>query len=412
MADVVIKNASGNKVIYEGVEVVKLKTTDDGEQLYTKGVAVEDIPITLDFSEGDQTVAAGDNELMRSVVIKKPDTLTPENIRKDEVVAGITGTLEAGDQTAVDTLVASVLTKTLSGIYTNSVMTIVMSAAFSNFKSLTAVYLPEVSIVHSSHAFAYCTALTTVDLPKCTSIGGSAFMSCVRLSSVNSPLIANIGPYAFASCYIGLTEVNFPECTTVNNYAFGNCSKLTSVNLPKCMNIGDSAFYLCSSLNYINIPLCSSLGRNAFYNCTRLSEVYLPLLTVIPSNAFLSASLKSAIFPNCTLINSTAFGSNYYMKTGYFPKCSYIATYAFHRCSRLTSLYLFWSSVVSLPYSAAFSSTAFAYSNYNSNTYGSVFVPESLTESYKTATNWSYYSDRIVGLTDEEIAAITQEMEG
>ena len=49
--------------------------------------------VILALEDGDQTLLPVDGEVFSSVVIKKPETLLPENIRKGITVAGITGTL-------------------------------------------------------------------------------------------------------------------------------------------------------------------------------------------------------------------------------------------------------------------------------------------------------------------------------
>lgn len=89
---VILKDRDGNDKEYYGVKAVKLVTTDGGTQIFTKGEAVDNLPITLDFSSGtDQTVTAPDGVLVRSAVIQKPTDLISENIRKDKEIAGVEG---------------------------------------------------------------------------------------------------------------------------------------------------------------------------------------------------------------------------------------------------------------------------------------------------------------------------------
>jgi hypothetical protein len=57
------------------------------------------------------------------------------------------------------------------------------------------------------------------------------------------------------------------------------------------------------------------------------------------------------------------------------------------------------SSIPSLAYTNAFYSTPIAgYTASTGGVYGSIYVPASMLESYKTANNWSYFSDRFVGV--------------
>lgn len=89
---ILLKDRKGNDVAYYGIETLTLDTTTEGkQQVYTKGVAVEGLEIVPDFSGGDMAVSAGDDILVKSAVIRKPDDLSPENVRRGRSVAGIAG---------------------------------------------------------------------------------------------------------------------------------------------------------------------------------------------------------------------------------------------------------------------------------------------------------------------------------
>lgn len=51
--------------------------------------------VDLSMAAGDQSVQADDGYSLSVVILRKPDTLLPENIKKDVAIAGVTGTLEA-----------------------------------------------------------------------------------------------------------------------------------------------------------------------------------------------------------------------------------------------------------------------------------------------------------------------------
>jgi len=61
------------------------------------------------------------------------------------------------------------------------------------------------------------------------------------------------------------------------------------------------------------------------------------------------------------------------------------------------SLYLLGSSIVALSSINAFKSTPIE-SDLYTGTYGSIYVPNNLSDAYRTATNWVTYADRIVGV--------------
>lgn len=94
--EIVLKYFSGEEKKFSGIEMVELKTSDGGTQLFSKGEAVENVPIVLDFSEGDQIVTAPDGMLVKSAVIQTPPNLVPENIPEGIDIAGILGTRKDG----------------------------------------------------------------------------------------------------------------------------------------------------------------------------------------------------------------------------------------------------------------------------------------------------------------------------
>ena len=92
----ILKNYHGEDVLHEGVDRIVFNGADGGEVIFSEGDAVDNVPITLDFSNGDQTVTAPDGTLVKSAVIIKPENLVPENIADGEMVAGILGTHKGG----------------------------------------------------------------------------------------------------------------------------------------------------------------------------------------------------------------------------------------------------------------------------------------------------------------------------
>ena len=93
MADVKLLKYDGTEQQYRGVERVQLAKIDGGTAIFSEGEAIEGIEISPDFSFGDMPVIAPTGTLVKSAYIMKPDTLKPENIRKGVRVAGIEGDL-------------------------------------------------------------------------------------------------------------------------------------------------------------------------------------------------------------------------------------------------------------------------------------------------------------------------------
>ena len=107
--------------------------------------------------------------------------------------------------------------------------------------------------------------------------------------------------------------------------------------------IGNNAFESCSKLTSVSLPAVTSIGDDAFYNCSALTSVSLPAATSIGGSAFES-------------------------------------------CSALTTLYIGIESdtVCTLSSTNAIPSSV-----------TDIYVPDALVESYKTATNWSSFANKI-----------------
>ena len=212
-------------------------------------------------------------------------------------------------------------------------------------KSYDIINLDNSASFVSTEAFKSNKTIQTVNLPYATSVGFSAFYGCYSLAQVNLPMCSYIGNNAFFYC-TSLTQVSLPVCTTISNNAFQYCSKLTQVDLPMCSSIGNYAFQECYSLAQVSLPVCGSIGTNAFAFCNKLTQVDLPM-------------------------------------------CSSIGNNAFDYCTLLSIITIRYSSLCSLGGSNVFSKTQITSST------GSIYVPTSLVDSYKSAKNWSYFSTQI-----------------
>lgn len=97
-------------------------------------------------------------------------------------------------------------------------------------------------------------------------------------------------------------------------------------------------------------------------------------------------------------VRTYAFGYCKQLENVSLPICSSIGSFAFAQCNLLTELRLMSTSVVTLVASNAFNSTPIGGYSVSAGQYGSVYVPASLLTSYQTATNWTYFSSRFVGV--------------
>lgn len=172
----------------------------------------------------------------------------------------------------------------------------------------------------------------------------------------------NIGSVDYSGSYIG-------------SYTYYYCSALIEAFGSQCIEIGAHAFEKCTNLISISFPQCTTINRTAFWQCSNLNSI---------------------TFSNCAIIGQGAFSNCFNLKFISFPKCTIISSYAFYYCSRLESLYFLTSTVPTIE-TTALTATPIVNSSYLGY-YGSIYVPSSLLTDYQTATNWSAYSDRMVGV--------------
>lgn len=414
---------------------------------------ITDKTVALDFSGGDMNITPEDGKAFGNVNIPRPAMLIPNNIVKDIEIAGVTGTFEGGSG---DNFEADIISNTLSGDYYNPSVSTVPMYKMQNMRSLTGVSFPMCSSI-ANNGFYNCSNLKTISFPECTYIGSNAFRYCYSLETAVFPKCSRIESYAFDNCS-ALTTASFSECKTIGYYAFGSCVKLHSLSFPACTTISSYAFQFGSygAFDTADFPECTSMGIGAFFKCSYLGGAKFPKLTIIPSSAFCSCfylgwfggltfpatttvynsafyngngiySITSQTFPNLQTIYSSAFRACNGLSYANFPKarlfynyafaycsklatlvipsCSSIYASAFAYCSSLTSVYLLGSVYASLAATGVFYGTPLSNSTLT-GAYGSFFVRESMLASYKTRAYWSYFSNRFVGLTDDEIAAL------
>ena len=104
----------------------------------------------------------------------------------------------------------------------------------------------------------------------------------------------------------------------------------------------------------------------------------------VESNAFDGCGLLTAAsFPNCSYIGDYAFGYCKNLTTLNLPMCEYIGKDVFTNCGSSLQVILGNSSVCKLNGTLA------------NNFSGTIYVPSSLVDAYKSAVNWSNFSSRI-----------------
>lgn len=157
---------------------------------------------------------------------------------------------------------------------------------------------------------------------------------------------------------------------SIGNNAFAYCYDLEVIDLPNSTSIGTSAFASCAKLNNINIPLVRTIGSQAFFTA-KISYINLPSVTTIAANAF----------KQC--INLTKVDMN---------TCE-MKQYAFTE-SAIDTVIVRGTTIAKLGTNNVFAKTPLESGN------GFIYVPKNLVDSYKSATNWSVFADRIRAIED------------
>ena len=218
------------------------------------------------------------------------------------------------------------------------------------------------------------------------------------ITSYSNDTVTTIRDGLFMRC-TKLTTASFPAATKINQYAFYQCSNLTTVSFPACTNIGDNAFGLCSNVVNVNFPVCATVGMSAFGSCYKLVSLSLPQCTSIANYAIARCSVLTSLdLPVCKIIGVSAFRECPKLTTVSMPAATSIPAGVFSKCFNLKSLYLTGSILCTLANSNAFASTPIGGYSASAGTYGSIYVPASMLASYQAATNWTYFSNRMVGV--------------
>ena len=200
----------------------------------------------------------------------------------------------------------------------------------------------------------------------------------------------------------GLKSVNLPNATDVSNSAFSHCNNLENVKTPKISVIQGNTFNYCYKLNSLDISNANRLnGGNIFNYCYSLNDIDLSNIINVASHALAYTGFGTIILPNCTSLGSYV-GNGKRISTIDLSKNITISGNTFNGVYSLVHLILRSDTLCSLSATSAFTSTPIA------NGLGWIYVPSGLVESYKTASNWSTYANRIVSL-DEYPKALSGE---
>lgn len=166
-----------------------------------------------------------------------------------------------------------------------------------------------------------------------------------------SDRVTKLAQYAFAY-RTSLKSISLPNLKSSNTRAFANCDSLESLSIPNMT--GYTYQYMaayCGALQTVDVKQASYVSSYTFYSCANLTKIE-------------------------------------------FNRVGTIATNAFNGCTKLATLILRSDSLVTLSGTNALTGTKIAGSG------GYIYVPSALVDSYKAATNWSTYENKIRAIED------------
>lgn len=274
---------------------------------YTYGEVLDGVEITPNFTEGNQRISVPDGYLVKEASVLKPDTLTPENIRKDVNVAGITGEYIGNpEEKAVDP--------------DFSVGDISVTPTFGKLLSKVQIKKPETLVPENIAKDVTIAGVTGVHEGGGSGDGSGDGYSIAQIAlrniegAIEDTNVTSIGRGAFAGTAI--TEASFPACVNLGEEAFAECKQLSSITLPDVASIGREAFQSTALSGVISFPKCSIIGSRAFEQCSQITEINLPLVSTCD---------KEGIFAGCTTLEKVV------LSTG----CSSFGASAFANCYKL-----------------------------------------------------------------------------
>ena len=158
-------------------------------------------------------------------------------------------------------------------------------------------------------------------------------------------------------------------------------------------NSSTGSFQLCPKLYYVDFPKTKKIGINAFAQTKLLTSVFFPKVESTGTSAFANSNIETVNFPLCTSIGANCFNPCAKLKEIKIPLCREIKTGAFSNCTVLEKIFLDGVTAVPTLSTNALSGTPETLK---------IIVPDALVDSFKTATNWSTYANKIIGITEYE----------
>lgn len=155
------------------------------------------------------------------------------------------------------------------------------------------------------------------------------------------------------------------------------------------MEVGQNAFSYCYYITLVDLPNVETIGLSAFSNCAALASINIPKLKSVPTTGFNNTRFESISIPNVTSINMNGFNDCINLKKVDLYNINKISTAAFKNSALDTLIIRREDAVPTLNSVNAFEGTPII------NGDGYIYVPTSMIDSYKSATNWATFGAQI-----------------
>lgn len=154
---------------------------------------------------------------------------------KPSEMAGAINDITTQDNTVLN----SILDRSISGDYVNDDLTEVGGYAFANCNNLTTATFTKLTKI-VKNAFSYCRSLESISLPEVKEIEASSFNYCSSLESISMPKIEVLGSdkelYGIFNSSYKMTTINIPSTIrSIGKNAFKN-TNITTINIDKPAN--------------------------------------------------------------------------------------------------------------------------------------------------------------------------------
>lgn len=166
------------------------------------------------------------------------------------------------------------------------------------------------------------------------------------------------------------------DVKTMTDYLFYGRTSVKHLSFPNVGSLSEQCFRGCTGLISINLPKANGnwYSSQQFYGCSNLAIVVLPKWT---------SGITKEMFRSCTALTAVDIGGIITSSAGGFAEK--VSANAFNGASAFKTLIMRANTIGKLDNVNAFTGTPFA----SGGSGGTLYVPASRVESYKTATNWA-----------------------